>query len=408
MSLRAGSIAVACLTLACGSSGGSAGGTDGGAGSGGVGGSGGSGGSAGAPAGCVVQPAEHSDVSFGQSVSIDGNVLAVGADTPGASLTPGAVHVFRRSGAAWQHEARLDEERDSFGSSVSVSADSLLVGSHLHEEGSYEGKAYVYRYTGAAWALEATLEDPEQTSPDYNYFGADVALDGDTAVIGAPQTPGGAAYAFRRSGATWALESALTPPDASVSLSLGSSVDLAGDLAIVGAPGGTGVYTGTAHVFRRQGSLWAHEAELSRWGAGQVDHDSFGNAVAIAGDVAAVAARQNEEHGTQAGAVYVYRWSGSSWAEEAKLWADGAPSNAFFGSSLALSGNRLLVTTNVERAYVFEHDGASWVRTHVLESSLETFGWGEERAGLSGAVAAVGAYGNYGSEHPGGVCVFDL
>jgi hypothetical protein len=408
--MHAWSAGVLSVLVACSSGAGSGGDpADGGGGTGGAGGSGGSagsagiGGSAGSGAGCLLAPPGLSDENFGQSVALDGTVLAVGVDTPGASLTPGAVHVLRRSGAIWEHEARLDVGRDSFGLSVAVSGSAVLVGSPLHEDQSYEGKAYVYRHDGATWALEATIEDPDSVA-DYNHFGTDVALDGDVAVIGAPAAR--AAYAFRRSGSSWALESALDPAESDPGF--GASVDVDGDLAIVGAPGGPSLHTGTAHVFRLEGTSWVHEAELARWGAGQTDYDHFGAPVAIDGDIAVVGAVSNEEHGTQAGALYVYRRSGTSWAQEAKLHPDSAPPNAFFGSSVALDGNRLVATTYKEVAFVFEHDGTSFKQIRVLESTPKTFGWGEERAALSGSVAAVGAYGNYGYEHPGAVCIFDL
>ncbi|MHC4414443.1 MAG: FG-GAP repeat protein, partial [Planctomycetota bacterium] len=58
--------------------------------------------------------------------------------------------------------------------------------------------------------------------------------------------------------------------------------------------------------------------------------DSFGYSVSVSGDVAVVGAHLDDHNGTDSGSAYVYRWDGSSWAQEQKLLAsDGAAADSF-------------------------------------------------------------------------------
>ena len=46
--------------------------------------------------------------------------------------------------------------------------------------------------------------------------------------------------------------------------------------------------------------------------------DEFGDSVSISGDVALVGAPRNDDKGTNSGSAYVFRWNGSSWVEESR------------------------------------------------------------------------------------------
>jgi hypothetical protein len=128
--------------------------------------------------------------------------------------------------------------------------------------------------------------------------------------------------------------------------------------------------------------------------------DGFGRGVAISGDVAVVGAPSEDQGGTDSGSVYVYRFTGSGWAEEAKLGASDPTAGGYFGCSVAIDGDIVLVAKDRDHnapicsgaAYVFRFDGARWFEESKLvpadRSSCDNFG---SSVSVSGELALVGA-----------------
>jgi trimeric autotransporter adhesin len=217
----------------------------------------------------------------------------------------------------------------------------------------------------------------------------------------------------------------------------GVSVGVSGDTVVVGAiwedSNATGVNgdqsnnsspnSGAAYVFVRNGSTWTQQAYLKASNPGS--DDSFGQAVAISGDTIVVGVEkedslstgvngaQNNENGTDAGAVYVFRRNGTTWSQEAYLKASNTDPGDQFGHSVAIDGNTIIVGANYERssfngvntvqsddsaanagaAYIFTRTGSTWSQ----QAYLKAFNTGaEDRFGesvsISGDTAVVGAW----------------
>jgi hypothetical protein len=71
--------------------------------------------------------------------------------------------------------------------------------------------------------------------------------------------------------------------------------------------------------------------------------DYFGLSVAISGDTVVVGAYRDEDQGSESGSAYVFEGSGVSWSEQAKLLASDGVVNDYFGYSVAISGDTLVV-----------------------------------------------------------------
>ncbi|UCF08000.1 MAG: thrombospondin type 3 repeat-containing protein, partial [Thermoplasmata archaeon] len=179
---------------------------------------------------------------------------------------------------------------DQFGSSVSASGNTVVIGAP-GDDGS--GSAYVYIRTWPPWSLEPVWSEQEKlTASDGatgDQFGTSVSIAGDTIVIGAPNNDDeGAAYVFVRSGDTWNQEAKLTASDAGIGDSFGFSVAIAQggaytyDTIVVGAPFNDD--TGSAYIFER-GLFWYDKTEDYKLSAsdGGVD-DGFGYSVSIGGE----------------------------------------------------------------------------------------------------------------------------
>jgi len=301
--------------------------------------------------------------NFGDSVAISGDRAIVGAP---ADLTYiGAAYVFHRDGATWVEEARLTASDGwgfaSFADSVAISGDIAIIGASRHkadflDPGPYvAGAAYVFHWDGAVWVEEARLTASDVAAEDAfgtDAFGSSVSISGDRVVIGAPDndvaaSSAGAAYAFRRNGTTWVEEARLTASDAMSFARFGDSVAISEDTALIGAPGcpASGAYAGAAYVFRRTGASWAEETRLAADDASSAVE--FGRWVAVDGDTAVVGvpadSSTSSDSSDPVGSAYAYRWAGTAWVPEPKLEASGASASRRFGSSVAISGNVLLI-----------------------------------------------------------------
>src|SRR5207244_4025539 len=124
---------------------------------------------------------------------------------------------------------------DYFGSSVAVSSNIVVVGAPFDYTGAVDsGSAYVFNATTGA--LIATLNNPTPAVEDY--FGLSVAVSGNTVVVGAygddtGNTNAGSAYVFNA--ATGALVATLNNPTPAASDYFGAAVAVSGNTVAVGA-----------------------------------------------------------------------------------------------------------------------------------------------------------------------------
>ena len=256
---------------------------------------------------------------------------------------------------------------------------------------------------------QAALADPDAAAGDS--FGYAVAVDGDTALVGAEaktvagRVNAGAVFVYTRTGTTWSQQTELTAADGAATDYFGGSVALAGDTAVVGAYGksvGGHADAGVAYIYTRAGTVWSQKAELSDPDAAAGDY--FGISVALAGDTALVGAYGAAFDGhAGAGAAYVYTRTGTAWSQQAELTADDAAVNDYFGYSVALSGDTALVgaayktvsgQSSAGAAYVFTRTGTTWPQQAKLSdpdaATNDQFG---SSLALSGGTALVGAEG---------------
>jgi len=350
---------------------------------------------------------------FGYSVALDGDTALVGAvyDTAGAISSQGSAYVFTRSGNTWTQQAKLTAadgaSYDFFGTSVALDGDTALVGACTDGIISQQGSAYVFTRSGNTWTQQAKLTADDGTS--YDFFGTSVALDGNTALVGAykddlgSSSYPGSAYVFTRSGNTWTQQAELTAGDGAGAYYFGYSVDLDGDTALIGAYGdnaGANFSQGSAYVFVRSGTTWTQQVKLAA-DDGEA-YDYFGWSVALDGDTALVGGYRDKVGANYfQGSAYVFTRSGTMWMQQTKLTADdGAPSD-FFGWSVALDGDTALVGAYTDSvgangdqgsAYVFTRSGNTWTQQAKLTAADGTandhFG---TSVALSSTMALVGA-----------------
>lgn len=380
-----------------------------------------------------LSPAESgSDDTFGYPIATTGSTALVGS-IGGAATTnrdSGSVYVYERTSDAWRKQAKLTpDDRGStrvFGTAVALadSGDTALIA--VRKGVPLGGEVHVYERAGGEWTKRTTLSPPVRDTKAY--FGAAVALTdgGDTALVGshgARNTSGertGAAFVFERGDGEWAGRAKLVDPDGDSGDRFGNDVALDGDTAFIGAESaGTsdGKRLGAAHVFDRTDEGWTHRSRLAA--DDSQENDLFGTAVAVDADTALVGAPfHGGQSGSPRGAAYVFVRADGAWQQRSKLTADGGNPYDLFGENVALDGDTVLVGSyseanangeNAGAAYLFEPTGWSWTLGTKL---TDVDGSDEDRFGSALAIdertAFVGAPGDdtHAGENAGTACIF--
>lgn len=253
-----------------------------------------------------------SDMRFGRTVAIDGDVVAVGAPHDDVlRQNSGSVYVFRFDGADWIQEQKLlpNDVGHFFGNLIDLSGDVMVIGSPLdNEQGHDSGTAYIFRYVDGAWIQELHVMPEDATFG--SRFGQDVAVEGDLVAIGAPgqhiMDIGRSVYLYRHDGEAWQLEDKLHEEDA---IRFGWSVDIRDGRVLVGAisdclddPFGCGY--GAAYVYERIDGTWTLATRLVAPDA--TYNDEFGDDVALGDDLAFVGAIRDSDFGGYSGGAYAF------------------------------------------------------------------------------------------------------
>lgn len=357
----------------------------------------------------------------GFSVAIDGDTAVVGAPfDDDAGSGSGSAYIYTRVDDVWTQQAKLVSSDggpgDQFGASVAVSGDTIVVGSYLDDDaGSSSGAAYVFTKVGSDWTEQAKLTASDAAGGDW--FGTSVALDTDTAVVGAMFAGGtGAAYAFSRSGTAWSEEGKLVASDGGAGDRLGFDVDVSGDTIVAGAyrDDGAAADTGSAYIFTRSAGTWSEHTKLEA--ADAASNDWFGYSVAVDGDRVVAGAYRDDDAGSESGSAYVFVRDLAAWTQDAKLTAGDAAAFDTFGAAVDISADTIIVGASLDddggpdtgSTYVFNVAAGGWVQQAKLEAQdAAPSDWFGASVAVDSLTAVIGApLGDAGSDATGSVYVF--
>ncbi len=309
--------------------------------------------------------------SFGATLSTSGDTVLVGA--PRAYNSEGRAYIDTEGAGGWTRSKQLkalDAHKGAqFGHAVALEGTTAVVGAPYQK---HVGAAYIFSETGpSTWTQTAELSAVDGAK--YDGFGISVAISGSAVLIGAAA---GAAYVFTDGAGGWTESAGLSVPGTN---SFGYTVALDGTTAIVGAGEGEGAY-----VFTDGAGGWTESANLS---CGEV---CYVVSLALTGSTAVLG-------GFNGWSVVIYDNSASGWAEEGYL---GAPV-AGFGTSVAISGSNIVVGATDQKkhgnAYVYSDEQAGWVQTAAINAPkgnrYDTFGTAVAIAGSTAFVSQPGGRG---------------
>ena len=341
------------------------------------------------------------------ATGVNGNQSSIAA--PGS----GAVYVFVRTAGTWRQQAYLKASNtgvdDNFGNAVAISGDTVVVGAWFEASGArgvggnqqdnsmhWAGAAYVFVRSAGTWSQQAYVKS-SNTDP-LDLFGASVSIDQDTMAVSAPHEASrstgvngiqqdnglpasGAVYVFQRQGTLWTQQAYLKASNAGQRDQFGLSLTINRQTLAVGAPGegshicsigGIGSsnnapHSGAIYVFERSGSGWRQQAYLKASNC-EAD-DRFGSSVSVEDNTLVAGAwgesssargvngDQSHNGSSRAGAAYVFTRNGESWSQQAYLKASNTGPDDMFGSSVALSAERILVGAPQESSSATGIDG---------------------------------------------------
>ena len=287
---------------------------------------------------------------------------------------------------------------DHFGISVATSGDTIVVGAYwefsnatgvngnqANNSAMYSGAVYVFTRTAGVWSQQAYLKASNTEAGDQ--FGSSVSISGDTIVVGTCQESSnatgvngdefnnsalgsGAVYVFTRTAGVWSQQAYLKASNTEVGDWFGFSVSISGDTTVVGA--------------------WCEDSN-----AAGVNGDEFNNSA------------------LSSGAVYVFTRTAGVWAQQAYLKASNTEAYDYFGWSVSISGDTIVVGADKESssatgvngnqadnsaaeagaAYVFTRTAGVWTPQVYLKASNTEVGdeFGHS-VSISGDTIVVGAF----------------
>ena len=284
---------------------------------------------------------------FGASVSVSGDVAIVGSPRDDDNgFDSGSAYVFVRPPGGWVNvtqTAKLTASdgaaNDQFGDRVEISGNVVVLGSSLDDDNGFDsGSAYVFVKPPGGWVdMTQTAKLTASDGAVQDQFGFSVSISGDMILVGALADDdngfdSGSAYVFVKPPGGWVdmtQTAKLTASDGAAVDLFARSVSISGEVAVVGAylDDDNGVNSGSAYIFRFDGTEWIEEAKLTASDAAAADE--FGFSVSISGDVAVVGAELGDGNVADSGSAYVFALApldsdgdGLTDAEEAVLGTD--------------------------------------------------------------------------------------
>ena len=331
---------------------------------------------------------------FGQRLALDGDNLAViapGGSSQATNPSLSGLFTFTRDSAtgAWTETGfnSVSTAGDSFGDSVAISGDQVMVGSRLFDvnpatdPNSNEGAVYFYTrgVTQGSLVLSKVIAGA-------GFLGGKVSMEGDVALASGQigGVSGSGLLVFERDAGTrvWGMTGNI-PNTVGV-----ASLAQSGNLAIIGSISGNGpsnvTGSGVALVYQRDPGTgaWSEVAQLEADTplAGQ----EFGYGVEIDGSYAAISTYSGSTGAETAfGEVYIFEDVGGTWTQVAKFTGDESAGLNYYGRSMALHGDRLLVSDTPQTGqavqpvvlHEYRRDATSgvWSETNVLTTLNQSY-----------------------------------
>ena len=335
----------------------------------------------------------EADDYFGISVSIDGNYIAVGSDGEDTTASSaGSVYIFKivsdtNVTQIAKIQANDAETYDSFGGSVSMSGDYIAVGATGEDTTASEaGSVYIFnRVSDTNVTQIAKIQASDAAASDF--FGTSLSMSGDYIAVASyyedtTASAAGSVYIFKKAIDDSAVTeiAKIQASDAELDDWFGYSVSMSGDYIAVGAykEDTTNSGAGSVYIFKIVSDT--NVTEISKIQANDADlDDSFGYSVSISGNYIAVGANNEDTLGSNSGSVYIFKKdTDDSITQISKIQSTDIEANDWFGTSVSISGDYIAIgadyedttATSAGSVYVFNGDPLNQIYVYNKVNSL--------------------------------------
>jgi len=306
--------------------------------------------------------------NFGKKVAMYGDYAVVTSpNDDDIGSASGSAYVYHWNGDVWEYTQKLVptglQTYDYFGSSVAISDEYIAIGATGDDSISKDsGAVYVYSFDNIRkiWSrpIKLTPEDFIDDSRfnggsvftiyDFDGFGESVSILDNNLFVGAPTEDSaainaGAVYRYFFDGSTWKYIQKIIAEDASAGNKFGNSLSSNGMYTAIGSKFSDekGKDSGAAYIFTGNVKKWYQQYKIVPEDGANEDY--FGFDVAIYGDFVAVSSNYDDDAGNDSGSVYVFQKNGIQWLQSQKITARDGQFEDFFGTSVDMNGNRLVV-----------------------------------------------------------------
>ncbi len=317
----------------------------------------------------------------------------------------GAVYVFNRIAGDWMQTAYIKasntDNSDNFGDSVAIYGNYIAIsatgedsdstgvdGNQINNDASNSGAVYLYQLISGNWEFIHYIKASNTDIDDE--FGSSLALSDGLLVVGAfkedsiaqgiggnqnnnSAVNSGAVYVYQLDGGSWVFKEYLKSSNSQSDDSFGKDVAVINNTIVVGSinedSNATGVNgdesdnslnaSGAVYVFTKAiNNTWSQQAYLKASNSG--DNDFFGSAVSVGNKVIVVAARgerssatgingdENNNSSNKSGAAYVFAFIDNNWQQQTYIKPFNTGAFDYFGLSVSLSNNSVVVGTRDE------------------------------------------------------------
>ncbi|MGD9901441.1 MAG: FG-GAP repeat protein [Spirochaetales bacterium] len=332
---------------------------------------------------------------LGYTIAIDNNYIVAGAykDDDNGSLS-GSTYIYDSDDETYERKIISSDgaSGDYFGYSVAINGNYVVIGSY----GS--SSVYVYKIDDETYERKITPSDGNRSA----YFGYSVAINGNYVVVGAYGDGYhnglycGSVYVYKIDDETY--ERIIFASDGHSQDRFGYSVAVNENYVVVGAYGkiyNNSYLTGAAYVYSLEVEGWERYITSSDRNSG----DCFGYTVAVDGNYIVIGAYGDDDNGSNSGSAYIYKLNDKFY--ERKITASGGDSEDYFGNSVAISGNNIVIGS-LERegsnypfgsAYVYKIDDETYERKIIASdgNNGDYFGYA---VSIEGSNIIMGAYGD--------------
>jgi hypothetical protein len=263
------------------------------------------------------------------------------------------------------------------------------------------------------------LPTPIGLGGDFTNFGESIAIEGDTAVLGAPNMDShGLAYIYNYDGAIWNEVAILRPSDGRSEDQFGISVSISNNRILIGSSHNSSneiLASGSAYIFEKVNGEWSQSHKLNCSAVERFGR--FGHAVSLVGNRAAIGAYDSYNPANEEGLVCIFDFNNGKWVESQVLYTEDSQSK-YFGHSLDLSENRIIIGDYRDSsngsisgaAYIFDFENESWIlKQKLFADEIESFDYFGYSVSVNGDKALIGARGDDDLKSASGAAfVFEL